>query len=182
MHYEVEQKYPIGDAPRIEAALVKLGARIGPPQEEVDTYFNHPNRDFAQTDEALRIRRIGPVNCVTYKGPKLDTTTKTREELELPLPPGEQSAAGWSELFERLGFRRVMEVRKTRRPMTIPWEGAEVAGTLDQIDGLGTFLELEICTGADGLDEARATIGRLAAELGVVESERRSYLELLLGK
>ena len=44
-----------------------------------------PCRDFAQTDEALRIRTVGDTSFVTYKGPKLDATTKTRRELELPL-------------------------------------------------------------------------------------------------
>ena len=71
---------------------------------EVDRYFNHPARDFAETDEALRIRRIGPVNRITYKGPRVDTVTKTRQELELPLVEGEKSAADWITLLEKLGI------------------------------------------------------------------------------
>ena len=56
--------------------------RPGEPAEQVDTYFSHPARDFAATDEALRIRSIDQENFVTYKGPKLDATTKTRREID----------------------------------------------------------------------------------------------------
>jgi adenylate cyclase class 2 len=45
-----------------------------------DTYFRHPCRDFAETDEALRIR-IRRFNghfeaFLTYKGPRLTGTQK----------------------------------------------------------------------------------------------------------
>ena len=57
MDYEVEQKFPVDDLAPIEAKLSVLGAEISEPRTEVDLYFNHPARDFAQTDEALRLER-----------------------------------------------------------------------------------------------------------------------------
>ena len=87
MKYEVEQKFPLADAAEAERKLVALGGPFSDPVEQVDRYFGHPARDFAKTDEALRIRRIGQENRITYKGPKLDAATKTRRELELPLAP-----------------------------------------------------------------------------------------------
>ena len=50
-------------------------------QEHADHYFNGHDRDFHQTDEAFRIRRMGEKNFLTYKGPKRDTDTKTRIEI-----------------------------------------------------------------------------------------------------
>lgn len=182
MHYEVEQKYPLDDPQRIEAALIAMGALIEPSQMQIDTYFNHPSRNFAQTDEALRIRQIGSQNFVTYKGPKLDETTKTRQELELPLPADVNGATAFAELLKALGFNRVADVRKSRRAMSIPWRGRTVAGALDEVDRLGKFLELEINAGDHQLDEARRTIEEVAAALGLESSERRSYLELLLAR
>ena len=85
MKLEVEQKFAVPDLGQLQTRLLELGAKAGEPQLQVDQYFAHPARDFAQTDEALRIRRIGQSNFVTYKGPKIDATTKTRRELELPL-------------------------------------------------------------------------------------------------
>ena len=49
-------------------------------QEHVDTYYNHPSRDFAETREALRIRRVDGVPMVTYKGTKLPGEVKARRE------------------------------------------------------------------------------------------------------
>ena len=86
MRYEVEQKFPVDDLATIAARLDMLGASVSKPKTEEDLYFAHPSRDFAETDEALRIRRKGDATFITYKGPKVDTTTKTRRELELPLP------------------------------------------------------------------------------------------------
>ena len=59
MNYEVEQKFRVNDMLAVEHALRRLGAHIEPPQLQVDCYFAHPARDFAKTDEALRIRRVG---------------------------------------------------------------------------------------------------------------------------
>ena len=51
---------------------------------------------------------------------------------------------------------------------------------LDEVDGLGTFVELELSADEASLDEARRTIVSLANELDLGPSERRSYLEMLL--
>ena len=112
MNYEVEQKFPVDDLAAVGAALTALGAEIAPPRLERDVYYTHPGRDFAHTDEALRIRRVGHDCWLTYKGPKIDATTKTRRELELPLEAGR--ADEWAELLEALGFRPLAEVRKQR--------------------------------------------------------------------
>ena len=182
MSYEVEMKFPAGDRATLESRLAELGATIGAPQSEVDVYFAHPARDFAKTDEALRIRRKGSLNFITYKGPKIDATTKTRREIDLPLPPGEQAAQQWTDLIEALGFAPVGEVRKLRRKAHVDWQGRSVEISLDEVGGLGVFVELELIAEADGLDVARSSIVSLAEALGLKGSERRSYLELLRAK
>src|SRR4029079_17138635 len=85
VQFEVEQKHRVDDTGALTDRLAALGVAIGPPAVQVDQYFAHPCRDFASTDEALRIRTTGGASFVTYKGPKVDKTTKTRREIELPL-------------------------------------------------------------------------------------------------
>ncbi len=182
MKYEVEQKFPVDNLHAIENRLGELGAEISDERVEVDRYYNHPARDFAETDEALRIRRTGSVNRITYKGPKIDKVTKTRQELELPLAEGEAAAADWMKLLETLGFSTVSEVHKRRRKAYVAWQGLTVEVSLDEVTGLGTFVELELVVEAGDLDRARDCIADLAKELGLVQSERRSYLCLLLEK
>jgi adenylate cyclase, class 2 len=180
MKYEVEMKFPVADMGALESRLAALGAAVSQPQTEIDAYFAQPARDFAQTDEALRIRRKGAANFMTYKGPKLDATTKTRREIDLPLPPGEEAAQNWTELLTALGFTTVGEVRKSRRKAHVDWQGRRVEASLDEVAGLGQFAELELVVDSESVDPAKACIASLAAELGLVGSERRSYLELVL--
>jgi adenylate cyclase class 2 len=183
--YEVELKFPVVDAADLERRLVGLAARFREPVEQVDRYFAHPCRDFARTDEALRLRRVGDHVAVTWKGPRIDTATKTRRELELAVERITVAGAPatidrWTDLLEALGFRRVREVAKRRRAARVPWQGAEVEAALDDVAGLGSFLELEIMAGQGEVPQARACLESLAAALGCAQSERRSYLELLL--
>ncbi|HEU5115398.1 MAG TPA: class IV adenylate cyclase, partial [Isosphaeraceae bacterium] len=82
--FEVEIKFRAADHRALAARLIALGAEASEAQEHEDLYLAHPSRDFARTDEALRLRRVGDQNRVTYKGPKLGGPTKTREEIEVP--------------------------------------------------------------------------------------------------
>jgi len=178
--YEVEQKYPVDGFGAVEAKLVELGATVSAPHEELDLYVNHPVRDFAETDEALRIRRKGGKTLITYKGPKIDTTTKTRREIELPLGEQPETPDQWRELLEVLSFVAVAEVRKARRKADVAWDGQTVTLTLDDVHDVGTFVELEIESDEEGVERAKSQLAALADELGLGDSERRSYLELLL--
>jgi adenylate cyclase class 2 len=182
MAIEVEQKFPVADVETIKRKLTALGATPGATDSQVDCYYAHPVRDFALSDEALRLRRVGPRNFVTYKGPKLDAHTKTRQEIELELPRGEEAAENAARLLEMLGFRLVADVGKRRTHHGLAWQGRQVEILLDHVEGLGDFVELEIMADDGNVDDARSAIGSLAAELGLRNSERRSYLELRLGR
>lgn len=178
MRIEVEQKFPVTDLAVIEQTIRAMGVDISEVIVEADQYYAHPCRDFAQTDEALRIRRSNAKGWLTYKGPKLDAQTKSRREVDLPLPSG--AADDWASLIELLGFRPVAEVRKRRRKAIVPWEGRSVEMSLDDVDRAGTFVELELIASDEDLESAKSCIARLAAQLRLSSSERRSYLELLL--
>jgi adenylate cyclase class 2 len=180
--FEVENKFPVPDLAAVEQQLQAYGAQFDQAVEQVDHYFAHPVRDFVKTDEALRLRRIGDSNFVTYKGPKIDQATKTRQELELPLAAGQELVAGYAQLLVALGFRSVAEVIKRRRSGDFTWQQWRVAATLDKVEGLGRFVELEIQVDEAGLRAAQASLIALATELGLNQVERRSYLEMLLEK
>jgi adenylate cyclase class 2 len=180
MKYEVEQKFPVDDLADVQSRLIELGAAISPPQEEWDLYFVHPVRDFARTDEALRIRRKKDFYAITYKGPKIDQTTKTRREIELPLGDTAEVALQWVELLKALGFSPLAEVRKSRRKAWVKWDNRQVEVSLDRVEQLGAFVELELVVEPAELEAAKAVVASLAERLGLRNSERRSYLELLL--
>ena len=189
--YEVELKFSGADPRALEQRLRSLAAKWQEPIQQVDRYFNHPCRDFARTDEAIRLRQDGDHVVITWKGPRIDAATKTRREIELPLairlPEGGDSAnpaastiAHWTELLEALGFRPVATVAKRRQPARVHWQGMEVDVAMDSVAGVGEYLELELQASEAEVPQARACLESLARELGCGNPERRSYLELLL--
>src|SRR5438270_339039 len=114
--FEIEMKFPVADFAAIETRLRQWNARAGEPLDEADHYFNAPDRDFAKTDEAFRLRRIGTNNRITYKGPKQGGPAKTRTEVELAVESGPTAAEAFCRLVEHLGYRPVAVVRKRRTP------------------------------------------------------------------
>jgi len=103
--FEVEQKFRLPDPAVFLKRVAEIGLSWKKKVVEADTYFQHPCRDFVQTDEALRVRRhltffFGEsentqLECcperaeaeqlITFKGPRLDRQAKIRKEIELPL-------------------------------------------------------------------------------------------------
>ena len=59
MSYEVEVKYRAVDHDQLIRLLAQVGASRKDSVIQEDIYLSHPSRDFAQTNEAFRIRRIG---------------------------------------------------------------------------------------------------------------------------
>ena len=168
---EVEAKAHLAEPERVIGHIIELGGREVYFTIQRDTYYRHPSRDFARTDEALRIREEEGRSFITYKGPKLDVETKSREELEVPLVDPKDLGM----LLLRLGFEPVAVVEKRRRGYLV----GTLEVTVDEVKGLGFFLEVE-AKGCDDLETGKTMVLELLATLGLDQMERRSYLELLL--
>lgn len=175
---EVEVKaHAPHDQGALEDKLIKIGARRVKEEFQEDIYFNAPHRDFAQTDEALRIRKVTDDTSekifITYKGAKMDEISKTRKEVEVGVEDSDKVA----DIFKSLSFRPVATVRKNRIIYTLE----DLIITLDEVHGVGHFVEIEkeMEEGSDtqeALDEIFATYSKIGIEDGF---ERRSYLELM---
>jgi len=167
---EVEQKFR-ADLGRVREELLRLGASPVEAKEEVDIYFQHPCRDFAETDEALRVRRSGGDVEVSYKGPRMRSSAKARLELTV-------SADGDVEaVLEALGFRKVAVIRKRREYYSY----GSLTISLDDVEGLGQFVEIEAVASSEvSLGEAEAEVSALAERLGLAERVDATYLELYL--
>jgi len=177
--YEVEVKVR-ADHDAVERALCERGAESLGRVVQEDTYYDAPHRDFAETDEAFRIRRerdgdAGDATAkVTYKGPLLEAESKSREEFETTVADGETMAA----IVERLGFDAAATVRKERARFAV----GEYTVTLDTVEGLGEFVEVETETTDADIAAARNGARDLLDEIGCDPDAqiRTSYLGLLL--
>lgn len=172
---EVEVKVRV-DHSEIRPVLSEMGASKVGVEEQSDVYFAAPYRNFARTDEALRIRSLGGQAVLTYKGPKLDKVSKTRVEIETPV---DGTAA--AKIFHALGFLEAGAVRKKREI----FRAGDITVCLDTIEGLGEFLEVEIDVGDEKyLESSRAQLFKFLSQFGLSEKDsiRTSYLEMLLEK
>lgn len=177
---EVELKYRVTDPAAVLARLAAVqGVRVG-EVVEVDHYFNAPDRDFKSSGEAFRLRREGTSNRFTYKGPKHNTATKTRTEIEVPVADGDAGAAVAEQLVRALGYRSVAVVRKTRAAYDVVRGDFTATVCLDAVEGVGSFVEVEVVCDEAKAAAAESTVLGLAAELGLTVPEPRSYLGMLL--
>ena len=179
--WEVELKFHVDDLETLVERLSQLEFVEQRIESHEDTYFRHPSRNFRDTDEAFRIRRVDDWACVTYKGPRESGPVKTREEIELSIQSAEFQQ--WEILLRRLGFEPLPPVRKSRKVFQSTaedWRGFLVV--LDSVENLGEFAEVEaLVVKRENLDQARSQVTSLAAQLGLSRVQPKSYLSQLLG-
>lgn len=179
--FEVEQKFHVDDVALLEGRLRELGAVEEKSQQHSDTYYNHPSRDFAETHEAFRVRRVNGVPMITYKGAKLRGTIKARRELEWRLDPGDPDGTKMEDLLQLLSFRRVAVVEKQRRLFSMPAGSSDFGVMIDEVVSLGLFAEIElIARDYQEIEVARGRISNLGDQLGLHRAESRSYLSMIL--
>jgi adenylate cyclase class 2 len=178
MPIEIEAKAYAKNLKEIEQRILDIGAKFTWEGEQVDIYYNHPKRDFAKTDEACRIRDVEDGTFFTYKGPKIDSITKTREEIKVQV----EDSSSICEILLKLGFKKVLKVKKHRKKFLLD----ELKICLDSVENLGDFVEVETSVSSDvpqkKVLEIRDNILKTMKEWGLTELERKSYLELLLAK
>jgi adenylate cyclase class 2 len=177
---EVEVRYRTADRDGVIAQLRDWGAKLAADRTDVDQYFNPPERNLKDSDEAFRLRRIGQTNFLTYKGPKRDVETKTRTEIEVPLGEGDEVAADMERMLLALGYRPVVVVRKRRQVYSFTLGGFPMEVCFDNVELVGPFVELEILAPDEDYERAKAVLLQTAAELGLTEKESRSYLGMVL--
>lgn len=185
---EVEIKIPLEEPVKEREIITQISDRFGEPTGTIiqnDTYYQSPIRNFAQTDEALRIRciktglELEKVE-ITYKGPKEGSNLKIRDEITLDV----QDQKNAKQFLENLGFQEFAEVKKQRTN----WHQRDLTVSFDKVLDLGLYVEVEITTKDDlkeTINQAKERIVRIANEVipnYKGQDERKSYLELLIQK
>lgn len=146
---EVEVKVKVDDKVSIINGLIMLGFKRANTVRETDMYFNGVDRDFRQSDEALRLRKTESLDgsgikadsdealcTITYKGKKLDNISMSRREIETEVEDFE----AMKNILVSLGYKPVAPVVKERTY----YFSEDMAACVDSVIGLGDFIELEI--------------------------------------
>lgn len=165
---ELEMKAKIDPYTRGRINQILRMAEFIEEKMEEDIYFSSPIRNFKETDEALRVRYSNDKIILTYKGPKLDKVSKSREEYEA-FVSGEIE-----QILQKLGYNELLRVKKKRKV----YKYKEYKISIDEVEDLGEYLEVELKS--NNLQDVEKIENLF--DLLFLESERRSYLELLLFK
>jgi adenylate cyclase, class 2 len=156
--------------PDAERVRERLGVEASHERtvRQVDTYF-------AVAHGRLKLRETGaaPAQLIQYHRPDVADVKVSRVRV-LTIADG----AGARALLEgALGVRvRVTKIREVWR-----WEGVQVH--LDEVEGLGAFVEFEETVAAErDLERAQAHVNDLAARLGLARNDlcAVSYAEMLI--
>lgn len=178
---EIEVKLKIEDPAHLEKCLLDWGYILIETLRETDTYFDGGINGIKKSGQALRVRRT--VDCatgkehssITFKGEKLDKISIARLELETVVESGETA----ERILCALGFFPVQPiVIKNRKILRYK----DISACIDDVEGLGTFLELEIMAESEeARTEALDRIEKILKRIGytMVDTTRASYLSQL---
>ena len=167
MARNVEIKARVHDIDTVRARAAALSDAPAVVLEQEDTFFNVPEGRLK-----LRVFPDGKGELIAYRRP--DSAGPKMSEYFLYRTADPKSLSGL--LAAALGIRGV--VRKRRLLYVV----GRTRIHLDEVEGLGAFLELEVVL-ADGEEEAEGEViaRRLLADLGVRDEDRvaKAYIDLL---
>jgi adenylate cyclase class 2 len=142
-------------------------------EKQTDIYLNSKFRNFKETDEALRIRKVNNTVELTYKGPKFSSKSKSREEITVEI--NDENAM--LKILQKLDIYPVYSVSKER--YTFIDNNFNIC--LDKVEGLGEYIEIEGINSDE--NKLLEYINDFIRKYNInVEMERKSYLELLVEK
>lgn len=174
---EVEIKLPLFRRSITERALTDCGFKAGNLVKESDFYFTSDFHDFMKTDEALRIRTCENFTTRETTSFLTDTVSTTRKELETRIEDADIAR----EILISLGYKKLYPVTKLRQY----YHKGRMTACVDQVESLGSFLELEILVDSpEQKESALQSIEALLLDMGssLKETTRKSYLSMLLSK
>lgn len=193
---EVEIKVKITDPELMRKRFIEKQGIYKFSLKHEDTYFNMPNglRDFKRTDEALRLRKS--IKFIknnseedqerevyfTYKGKKIDNSTKTREEIDLII----EDYGKMRRILSLLGFKEVLIVKKERELFKFEYKNYSIEALIDYLPILNQhFIEVEYLTdSSEKVEEIQGILFEFLNSFNIKkeDSVRKSYLELVIEK
>ena len=163
----VELKSRDPDPARTLELALKLGATDEGEIEQRDTYFGG-----ARARVKLREQTPGEDELIAYRRPD-DDEARVSEYLRVPVP----DAAALKEALDTAYGTKVVVVKRRR---LLLWESVRIH--LDEVEGLGSYMELEGLVDGDEDGPARERVERLRKELEIDAANlvAGSYSDLLL--
>ena len=143
---ELEKSYIISkeDEEKIEEKLKLAEFKLVSEENECDTYFSDKNLKFIKDKVCLRTRKINN-ECLelTYKPKSTEETEKYgKREVNIQLKLEDENDIKF--IIEQLGYKEYVSFKKYRKTFSKKVNGFDRNVMIDELDGIGKFIELEI--------------------------------------
>ncbi len=178
MKTEIEVKAKVLDKDRILKKLTSLGCVFSGPVTQDDTVFTEKAgslEEFLENDVFLRIRiqDNGKVILTAKKPVKKSAETLVKIEHETEVSSADEARA----ILELAGFSQALRIRKERR--TAHYEEYEIC--LDEVEGLGPFIELEQMADSAEAEGVQREMFAFLMSLGIApEAQVKKGYDILL--
>ncbi len=174
---EVEIKAHVADLSAIKKQLVELGCNFSDPLRQEDRVYLQKGLELADTGVglvALRIRNSNGTHILTLKQQQGDGLDKLEHEVTIDDP---QEAHA---MLLVMGYHEVSHTIKIR----IKAQLRDMEICLDDVQGLGSFIEIEKMTEESEGEKVQNELFAFAQSLGVHEEDRvyKGYDLLLADK
>lgn len=178
---EIELKLPLLNGDEVIKYLSR-NAKFAFESFQHDVYYNPAHRNFLEDEdnvnEWLRIRVAEEKAQINYKDwQPHDTKIKTHcTEYETNVDSYDQL----QKILSALNFTKLVEVKKTRQA----WNYMDVEISIDSVEGLGDFIELEYKGKLNDVVAVRKVLFEVLQKLGArtEELDIRGYPYLLMEK
>ncbi|WP_431893327.1 class IV adenylate cyclase [Micromonospora haikouensis] len=158
---EVEVKYQVGGLAALEAALTARGVVLSAPVVQDDQAYARVGWEYGHSKIGVPFARLR-----TERGRHL-LTVKTPVANELSCVEHETEVADREQMhaaIQQLGFYPTVRIRKSRRTAML----GLMSVCVDEVDGVGVFLEIErIVEAGEAGEGIQVELDRFARGLGV---------------
>ena len=158
---EVEVKYHVQDVQALHLALKSAGIDLSPPVIQDDQAYAPEGWSYGDSKlgvSFLRIRAVDGQHTFTLKRPAENALSCDEHETVVDDPEQMHKA------ILAMGFYPTVRITKTRQMAVLP----EMSICLDEVDGIGTFLELERMVPAEvSGEQVQAELAGFVDSLGV---------------
>lgn len=168
MRKEIEVKARVTDKEKLEQSLQELGCVLSDSirQEDAVYFHNESKLPFSHSGAGVQILRIRKQNdgkiLLTFKESLSGGLDCIEHETEINDPEEMR------EILLMIGYEIVVEVKKNRRKAKY----GEYEICLDEVDGLGSFIEVEQITDAEDSELIQKELFDFLMKLGVNEEDR----------
>ena len=138
LDHEIEVKIPLAASAGIHERLANIGFTVSAPRGfEANTIYDTADLSLRKNEMLLRLRRNGPKEILTWKGPEVPGPYKSRPELETTVG----SLETLHQILNQLGYHPVFRYEKYRTEFeAVDRQSGKI--TFDETP-IGEYLELE---------------------------------------